>query len=92
MFDARLLPLQRRLLHGPARGLRGAGIRADWITLTGFVLGLLAVVAASFGLFWLALAGLLANRLAKTMLFSVLDPPGPLLDLRYIFNAEGIHE
>ena len=42
MFDARLLPLQRRLLHGPARGLHGAGIRADWITLAGFGLGLLA--------------------------------------------------
>lgn len=77
MFDARLLPLQRRLLHGPARGLHGAGIRADWITLTGFVLGLLAVVAASCGLFWLALAGLLANRLADGLDGEVARLSGP---------------
>lgn len=64
MLDARILPLQRRLLHPPARWLHGHGVSADTITLTGFAIGLGGVAAAAFGAFGLALAGLALNRLA----------------------------
>ncbi|MBY6202641.1 CDP-alcohol phosphatidyltransferase family protein [Maritalea mobilis] len=64
MIDARLLPLQRRLMDPPARWLAAQGVRADQVTLAGFAVGLLAVAAAAWGLFWLALLGLLLNRLA----------------------------
>ncbi|AHM03101.1 Putative phosphatidylglycerophosphate synthase [Roseibacterium elongatum DSM 19469] len=64
MIDARLLPLQRRLMDPPARHLASRGIRADQVTLAGFAIGLLAVMAAALGLVWLALLGLVLNRLA----------------------------
>lgn len=64
MIDAALLPLQRRLLTPPASFLVARGLSPDQVTLAGFALGLGAALAAAFGLYWLALAGLLANRLA----------------------------
>ncbi len=64
MIDARLLPLQRALMLPPARWLVAQGVGADKITLVGCGIGLLAALAAAFGLFWLALAGLALNRLA----------------------------
>jgi phosphatidylglycerophosphate synthase len=63
MIDARLAPLQRRLLTPPARGL-ARHISADQMTLAGFAVGLLAVPALAFGSFGLALALLALNRLA----------------------------
>lgn len=77
MFDAKLLPLQRRLLHGPARALHGLGIGADAITLAGFACGLLAVLAGASGFFALALAGLAANRLADGLDGEVARLAGP---------------
>jgi phosphatidylglycerophosphate synthase len=64
MIDAALLPLQRRLLAPPAEWLVARGVRADQITVAGLILGLLGAGAAALGLFWLALAGLVLNRLA----------------------------
>ena len=64
MFDARLLPLTERMLAPLARGLHGAGVRADHITIVGFFIGLLACVAAALGAFGWALLGLVLNRLA----------------------------
>lgn len=64
MIDARLIPLQRRLMEPPARALVARGIRADQITVAGCAIGLLATLAAAFGLYGLALAGLALNRLA----------------------------
>lgn len=64
MIDAAILPLQRRLLQPPAEALARRGVRADQITIAGLVIGLLAAAAAAAGLFALALAGLLLNRLA----------------------------
>lgn len=64
MFDAALLPLQRRVLAPPARMLFAAGIGADTITLAGFVVGLAACAAAMLQIYWLALLLLLLNRLA----------------------------
>lgn len=64
MIDAALLPVQRRLMQPPAEWLAARGARADQITVAGLAVGLLATAAAAFGLFWLALAGLVVNRLA----------------------------
>jgi phosphatidylglycerophosphate synthase len=64
MIDAALLPLQRRLLQPPAEWLADRGVRADQITVAGLAVGLLAAGAAALGFYWLALAGLVLNRLA----------------------------
>lgn len=64
MIDARLLPMQRRLMQPPARWLASRGVRADQVTVAGFVLGLGGVAAAAAGLFGLALLGLALNRLS----------------------------
>ncbi|MCU4654114.1 CDP-alcohol phosphatidyltransferase family protein [Roseibacterium sp. SDUM158016] len=64
MIDAALLPLQRRLLQPPAEWLAARGVNADLVTLAGLGLGLMATVAAALGFFWLALGGLLLNRVA----------------------------
>ena len=64
MIDAALLPLQHRLMARPAEWCVARGLTADRITLAGFAIGLLACGAAAMGWTWLALAGLVANRLA----------------------------
>jgi phosphatidylglycerophosphate synthase len=64
VIDAALLPLQRRLTAPPAEWLAARGVRADAITVAGLAIGLLAALAAAFELYWLALAGLAANRVA----------------------------
>lgn len=64
MIDATLLPLVKRTLDRPARTLVARGISADQITLVGFCIGLLGVLALWVGLFWTALVCLAANRLA----------------------------
>ncbi|WP_417742114.1 CDP-alcohol phosphatidyltransferase family protein [Salipiger sp.] len=77
MFDAKLLPLQRRLIHPLAGRLHAGGVKANTITLAGFALGLLGVLAAAGGLFWLALVGLVANRLADGLDGEVARLAGP---------------
>ena len=64
MIDARLLPLQRRLLSPLARALADLRVRPDQVTIAGFLLGLLAVPALAAGQFGLALGLILLNRLA----------------------------
>ncbi|MEM6914740.1 MAG: CDP-alcohol phosphatidyltransferase family protein, partial [Pseudomonadota bacterium] len=64
MIDASILPLQRRVLAAPAKWLVKAGVRADQITIIGCLIGVLAAVAAGFGLYGLALLGLAFNRVA----------------------------
>lgn len=64
MIDAAILPVQRRLLQRPAEWLVAQGIRADLVTMAGLGVGLLAAAAAALGFYWLALAGLILNRLA----------------------------
>ena len=64
MIDAALLPLQRRLLSGPARWLVQRGVRADQVTVAGFCIGVLAVPALALGAFGPALGLILLNRLA----------------------------
>ncbi|MBT8412526.1 MAG: CDP-alcohol phosphatidyltransferase family protein [Octadecabacter sp.] len=64
MIDAALLPTQRRLLAPLAEQLVARGVRADQITVLGCLIGLAAAGAAALGLYWLALAGLVLNRVA----------------------------
>ena len=64
MIDAALQPVLRAVCAGPARWLVRRGVRADQVTVTGFVLGALALPALAFGQFGLALALILANRMA----------------------------
>ncbi|MDC0085145.1 CDP-alcohol phosphatidyltransferase family protein [Oceanospirillaceae bacterium] len=63
MIDAKLLPLQRRLLRPMALGLVTFGVRADQVTITGFLLGIVALpLLASEQYIW-ALVFILLNRL-----------------------------
>jgi phosphatidylglycerophosphate synthase len=62
MIDAALLPLQRRVLAPAARILAARGVTADQLTISGFLVGLLAIPALAFGAYGLALALILANR------------------------------
>lgn len=64
MIDAALLPPLRAVLDAPARGLVARGVTADQVTLSGFGIGLLALPALWIGWYGLALALILANRLA----------------------------
>jgi len=64
MIDALILPAQRRALNPLAQALHRRGVTADRITLTGFAVGIMAVPALALGWFWVALALILANRLA----------------------------
>lgn len=64
MIDAAILPAQRRALAPFAAALYAHGVRADTITITGFIIGALAVPALAAGWYLVALVLILANRLA----------------------------
>jgi phosphatidylglycerophosphate synthase len=64
MIDAILLPPLRAVLDAPARALIARGVTADQVTLAGFAIGLLALPALALGWYGLALALILANRVA----------------------------
>jgi phosphatidylglycerophosphate synthase len=63
MFDAKLRPIIDPPLNAVGRQLAAWGIGANAVTLTGMVLGLCAGAALAQGLFILALALIVANRL-----------------------------
>lgn len=77
MIDAKLLPLQRRLLERPARLLVARGIGADKISIAGFCLGLLIVPALWLGQYHTALLILALNRLADGLDGAVARLVGP---------------
>jgi phosphatidylglycerophosphate synthase len=77
MFDAALLPLQRRLLTPPGQWLAKKGVRADQLTIAGCLVGLAGAGAAAFGLYGLALLGLALNRLADGLDGAVARVTGP---------------
>ena len=64
MIDASIRLLIDPLLARAGRPLAAIGISADAVTIVGCLLGLTAAVAASFGQFYIALALLIANRIA----------------------------
>ncbi|NWO02256.1 MAG: CDP-alcohol phosphatidyltransferase family protein [Idiomarinaceae bacterium] len=63
MFDPKLLPATRKILDLPARILVRVGVSADQVTITGFIIGLLAVPFLAFELYEFALVAILLNRL-----------------------------
>lgn len=77
MFDARILPLQRRLLARPARFLADQGIAADHISLLGFGLGLLVIPALWLGAYPHALILLMLNRICDGLDGAVAREVGP---------------
>lgn len=77
MIDAALQPLQRRALAPLARRLAARGVTADQLTLAGFALGLGALPALAFGLYPVALALILANRLLDGLDGAVARLTGP---------------
>jgi phosphatidylglycerophosphate synthase len=90
MFDAKLLPVQRRLLARPARFLVARGISADQVSLAGFAVGLLIVPALWLGFYKTALVILLLNRLADGLDGAVARESGPtdrgaFLDIAFDF-------
>ncbi|WP_299786367.1 CDP-alcohol phosphatidyltransferase family protein [uncultured Marivita sp.] len=95
MFDATLLPFVKRAIDRPARMLAASGIRADQITLFGFGIGLVGVMALWAGLFWTALFCLALNRLADGLDGAVarLTAPtdrGAFLDIALDFMFYGL--
>lgn len=62
MIDARLLPLQRAALQPVAEFLAHRGVRADQLSLVGFMAGLGAFAALGLGYWLLALLLIFANR------------------------------
>lgn len=77
MIDAALLPLQRRLLLPPARWLAARGVRADQITVAGFLVGALCLPALAFGLPGLALGFIALNRVMDGLDGAVARLTGP---------------
>ena len=77
MIDARIAPLQARVLAPAARALAARGIGADAITLAGFALGLGGAAAAAAGAFGVALALILLNRVADGLDGAVARIAGP---------------
>ncbi|WP_029617734.1 CDP-alcohol phosphatidyltransferase family protein [Pseudorhizobium marinum] len=77
MIDARILPLQRAALQPGAEFLARYGVRADVISMVGFLAGLGAFAALCFGIWLLALALILANRLLDGLDGAVARIQGP---------------
>lgn len=64
MFDPFLTPITRKILESPARWLVRRNINADQVTVSGFLIGLLAVPALALEYYLLALTLILLNRFA----------------------------
>ncbi|MEM8551902.1 MAG: CDP-alcohol phosphatidyltransferase family protein [Pseudomonadota bacterium] len=64
MFDSRLRPLIDPPLNWLAARVATLPVSANTVSLIGLLLGLLAALAIIFGLFWLALGLVIANRIA----------------------------
>ncbi|MBN2741659.1 MAG: CDP-alcohol phosphatidyltransferase family protein [Rhodobacteraceae bacterium] len=77
MIDATLLPLQRAMLRSPAAALATRGVRADQVTVTGFGIGLMAILALALQAYWLALVLILLNRLADGLDGAIARINGP---------------
>lgn len=77
MIDARILRLQRAALQPSASFLARRGVAADVITMTGFLFGLGAFAALCFGIWLLALALILVNRLMDGLDGAVARINGP---------------
>ncbi len=77
MIDRALLPLIHRLLAPGARALAAAGVSADAISLTGFVVGVAGAAAIAAGWFGVGLAAILASRVCDGLDGAVARLNGP---------------
>lgn len=77
MIDPLILPVQHAALRPPARMLAERGISADAISLTGFVIGAMAVPALASGWWLAALALIAANRICDGLDGAVARLNGP---------------
>ena len=63
MLDKWMAPLTQRPLRKLAAGLLCRGVSADQITITGFLLGMVAIPLLSQGYYFLALLAIVTNRI-----------------------------
>lgn len=77
MIDARLLPIQTRILAPVAQWLHARRICADVLTLVGFGVGIAAAIALGFGLWSLGLSFILLNRVMDGLDGAVARLNGP---------------
>ncbi|QEE45350.1 CDP-alcohol phosphatidyltransferase family protein [Rhizobium sp. WL3] len=77
MIDAKILPLQRAVLQPVAEYVARCGLKADQISLSGFLAGLGAFIALCFGNWLLALALILVNRVLDGLDGAVARIQGP---------------
>lgn len=77
MIDARILPLQKAALQPVAQRLAHRGVKADQISLVGFLAGVGAFVALCFGQWLAALLLILANRVLDGLDGAVARIQGP---------------
>ena len=94
MIDAKLLPLQRRLLRPIALGLVNFGVRADQVTITGFLLGIVALPLLASQQYTWALVFILLNRVldgidGEVARLTIATDRGAFLDiaLDFVFYA-----
>ena len=94
MIDAKLLPLQRRLLRPIALGLVSFGVRADQVTITGFLLGIVALPLLASQQYTWALVFILLNRVldgidGEVARLTIATDRGAFLDiaLDFVFYA-----
>lgn len=77
MIDARILPLQKAALQPVAERLAHRGVKADQISLVGFLAGVGAFIALCFGQWLAALLLILANRVLDGLDGAVARIQGP---------------
>jgi phosphatidylglycerophosphate synthase len=94
MFDRQVLALTKPLVNLVAKVLHDLGVTANHVSLTGFVLGMVAAVLIAQGNIWLAIVPLLLNRLLDGLdgavaRFSAPTDRGAFLDitLDFLFYA-----
>jgi phosphatidylglycerophosphate synthase len=94
MFDRQVLALTKPLVNRVAKVLHDLGVTANHVSLTGFVLGMVAAVLIAQGNIWLAIVPLLLNRLLDGLdgavaRFSAPTDRGAFLDitLDFLFYA-----
>ncbi len=77
MFDTFFIKNLKRPLHSSARVIDKYGVKANWITVLGFVLGMMAVPALYFDHTGLALFLIIMNRLMDGLDGAVARIQGP---------------
>jgi len=94
MLDQHIVPILKAPLRRLAKHLHRLGVSANLVTVLGFFIGVLAVVALALGFFVIALVLLLLNRLADGVDGEIArlgdpDDAGAFLDivLDFIFYA-----